>query len=150
MGVERRGPGMRRLDWRRFGRCHTRLYEKLGGRLVDRLGSGRRVLLLRTTGRRSALRRTTPLVFMRYQGGYVIFASNGGRETKPGWLFNIEASPDDVEVQVRDEIVRVSARVASPEERVEIRPLAEDYNAHWRQYLVYVQREIPFLILTPC
>jgi hypothetical protein len=31
---------MSRQDWRLFGRLHTRLYKRLGGRFVDSVGRG--------------------------------------------------------------------------------------------------------------
>ena len=51
---------MSQRDWRLFGRLHTRLYKRLGGRFVDSVGLGRKVLLLTTTGRKSGKPRTTP------------------------------------------------------------------------------------------
>ena len=54
-------------DWRLFGRLHTKLYKRLGGRFVDSVGLGRKVLLLTTTGRKSGKQRTTPLVYMPHR-----------------------------------------------------------------------------------
>jgi hypothetical protein len=46
-------------DWRFFGRLHTKLYNRLGGRFVDSVGWGRKVLPPTATGaaRSCALRR---------------------------------------------------------------------------------------------
>ena len=49
-------------DWRFFGRLHTKLYKRLGGRFVGSVGWGRKVLLLTTTGRKSGKQRDTLLV----------------------------------------------------------------------------------------
>ena len=55
-------------DWRFFGRLHTKLYNRLGGRFVDSVGWGRKVLLLTTTGRKSGKQPTTPIATIRSRG----------------------------------------------------------------------------------
>jgi len=113
------------------------------------LGSGRQGLVLTTRGRRTGKRRSTPLVFMWHDGKIVVFPSNGGLERPPAWLLNLEAHPHDVQVQIGDDCFSVDARLADAEERARILPRAEAYNAHWREYLSYVRRELPFVLLTP-
>jgi len=61
-------------------------------------GSGRIVLLLTTTGRKSGLPRVTPLQFEEFDGDYYI-ASARGQEAD--WFKNILANPQ-VHVQIRD------------------------------------------------
>lgn len=141
--------GLRRIDWRRFGRLHARAYRRLGGRGVMHLGSGREGLVLTTIGRKTGKLRSTPLVFMWHRGDIVVFPSNGGLERPPGWLLNLEAHPDRVHVQIGADWFPVTARRADEEERAQILPRAEAYNAHWREYLTYVRRELPFILLTP-
>lgn len=100
-------------DWRSFGRLHRWLLELTGGRFFDGVGSGRKVLLLTTIGCKSGEARTTPLVFMPYEDGYVVYASNGGQERPPAWWLNrlnLQAKPD-AEVKVRGR--RVPVRAAS-------------------------------------
>jgi hypothetical protein len=48
-------------DWRFFGRLHTKLYNRLGGRFVDSVGWGRKVLPPTATGQRSGKQPTTPI-----------------------------------------------------------------------------------------
>jgi deazaflavin-dependent oxidoreductase (nitroreductase family) len=133
-------------DWRRFGRLHTKLYELLGGRFVDRLGLGRRVLLITTTGRKSGLPRTTPLVYMPYRDGAIIYPSNGGKETPPAWWLNLQANPVAT-IQIRSAHQEVRARAATDAEYAEAWPKAAAYNPHWRQYAESVARDIPLVIL---
>jgi deazaflavin-dependent oxidoreductase (nitroreductase family) len=113
------------------------------------LGAGRQGLVLTTRGRKTGKRRSTPLVFMWHDGDIVVFPSNGGLERPPAWLLNLEAAPDDVHVQIGDDYFPVRARLASDEERARILPRARAYNAHWKEYLTYVRRELPFVLLTP-
>lgn len=135
-------------DWRIFGRFHRWLLERTGGRFFDSVGSGRKVLLLTTTGRKSGEARTTPLVFMPHGDGYVVYASNGGQERPPAWWLNLQANPA-AEVQVRGRRVRVHAAAATDAEHAAIWPEARRYNDHWRQYAEHVKRPIPLVLLRP-
>jgi deazaflavin-dependent oxidoreductase (nitroreductase family) len=75
-----------------------KLYEAIGGR-----GVSRRLLLLRTRGRRSGQRRTVLLAYVR--AGDVYLVGTGTRP--PAWLLNLRADPE-VEIQVG--AVRLRAR----------------------------------------
>jgi hypothetical protein len=110
---------MSQRDWRLFGRLHTRLYKRLGGRFVDSVGLGRKVLLLTTTGRKSGKPRTTPLVYMPHGNDFIIYPSNGGKESPPAWWLNLQTTPD---------------------EHAQLWPKAESYNPHWRNYAKTITR----------
>lgn len=137
---------MKGRDWRLFGRLHAKLYKRLGGRFVGSLGLGRKVLLLTTTGRKSGLERTTPLVYMPHGNDAIIYPSNGGKETPPAWWLNLQANAIAT-IQIGKTIREVRARAASKVEHAEIWPKAAAYNPHWRQYAESVVREIPLVIL---
>lgn len=133
-------------DWRLFGRLHTKLYRRLGGRFVGSVGLGRKVLLLTTTGRKTGLRRTTPLVYMPLGDHVVVYPSNGGKEARPAWWLNLQAHPRAT-VQLGKAHQDVLARPATEAEYAELWPRAADYNPHWRQYAESVARSIPLVIL---
>lgn len=133
-------------DWRGFGRFHAKLYQWLGGRLVGSLGFGRKVLLLTTTGRKSGLERTTPLVYMPHDDQLVVYPSNGGKESPPAWWLNLQSNPTAI-VQIGEQKHPVVARKATDAEYERIWPQAERYNAHWRAYARNVDRAIPLVIL---
>ena len=133
-------------DWRLFGRMHAKLYRALGGRFVGNLGLGRTVLLLTTTGRKSGLSRTTPLIYMPAGSDLVIYASNGGKETPPAWWLNLQANPDAA-IQIGRRTERVQARRASEAEYAQLWPKAAEYNPHWRDYERNTKRPIPLVIL---
>ena len=133
-------------DWRRFGRFHAKLYQRLGGRFVGSVGLGRRVLLLTTTGRKSGLKRTTPLVYMDLDEQLVVYPSNGGLETSPSWWLNLRDNPEAT-VQIGRETRRIRGRAATEAEHAAVWPKAEAYNPHWREYARTVQRPIPLVIL---
>jgi deazaflavin-dependent oxidoreductase (nitroreductase family) len=131
-------------DWRRFGRWHAKLYRWLGGRFVGSVGLGRKVLLLTTTGRKSGLERTTPLVYMPHGDQLVIYPSNGGKESPPAWWLNLQASPR-ARVQMGKTVRQVRAREATEAEYERLWPEAERYNPHWRDYARTITR--PLIIL---
>jgi len=133
-------------DWRSFGRLHTKLYRRLGGRFVGTVGLGRQVLLLTTTGRRTGLARTTPLVYMPLGDDAVIYPSNGGKEAPPAWWLNLRAEPAAT-IQIGKERLGVRARPATPAEYAALWPKAADYNPHWRSYEATVARDIPLVLL---
>jgi deazaflavin-dependent oxidoreductase (nitroreductase family) len=110
------------------------------------LGFGRKVLLLTTTGRKSGIERTTPLVYMPHGDQLVVYPSNGGKETPPSWWLNLQSDPTAT-VQIGKHTHRVVARKATDAEYEHIWPQAERYNAHWRDYARNVARAIPLVIL---
>lgn len=135
-------------DWRSFGRFHAKLYRFLGGRFVSSVGGGRKVLLLTTVGRKSGLERTSPLVYMAHEGAWIVYASNGGKESPPAWWLNLQSDPNAA-IQIGNQVHAVVARALSDAEYADVWPLAEAYNNHWRNYRENVQRDIPLIVLEP-
>jgi deazaflavin-dependent oxidoreductase (nitroreductase family) len=66
-------------------------------RLLPLLGMGKQIMLLTTLGRKSGKLRDTPIGYYRI-GGQVYVFSGWGRDTN--WFKNIEAHPDQVDVQI--------------------------------------------------
>ena len=48
-------------------------------------GRGGDLLHLTTTGRKSGQQRTTPALYLRDEGRWIVVASNGGADWEPGW-----------------------------------------------------------------
>jgi deazaflavin-dependent oxidoreductase (nitroreductase family) len=59
-------------------------------------------MLLTTTGAKTGLQRTLPLVYLSDDAGLILVASNFGGEHHPGWYHNLIASPN-VEVLAGDD-----------------------------------------------
>lgn len=88
-----------------------------GGRVVlAEAVAGIPVVELTTTGARTGTRRTVPVLGLRDGDGWVLVASNWGRQRHPAWYHNLRANP---EVTVDDGTTerRYVARVATGEER---------------------------------
>jgi len=85
-----------------------------GGR-VGEFFEGKPLLLLHHRGARTGTERVTPLMYQAVGGGYAIFASKGGADTNPDWLYNLTANPD-TKVEVGFAEIRVRARVTEGDE----------------------------------
>lgn len=128
---------------------HRWLYRVTDGRLGHGL-IGAPTLLLHTTGRRSGLRRITPVVYVHDRGSAVIAATNGGEGT-PAWFLNLSADPH-VELQLGRQHVSATARLIPPSD--------PDYRSLWQRldavthgrvsaYQADSPREIPLVALEP-
>ena len=139
--------GYRQPDLTLLGEEHVRRYQETNGE-VGYLWNGVPTLLITTTGRKTGLARTTPLIFSRDGDDYVVVASKGGAPSHPNWYVNLTDKPD-AEIQVLGEHLRVRARTASPEDKARLWRIV---TAQWPNYDVYqsrTEREIPVVVLTP-
>ena len=98
-----------------FARAHIWVYRGTNGRLGARL-LWFPAALLTTIGRKSGKPRTTPTLYLRDGDRVILPASFGGRAKNPTWYLNLSTNPI-VEVQIRDERLRMSARDATDAER---------------------------------
>ncbi|WP_430330850.1 nitroreductase family deazaflavin-dependent oxidoreductase [Rhodococcus sp. ACT016] len=137
------------IKW--MSRINVKLYRATGGRLGGkwRVGSafpwGIPVCLLTTTGRKSGQPRISPLLFLEDGDRVVLVASQGGLPKNPMWYLNIRANPD-VTVQIRSDVRKMRARVATGEERAALWPRLVDLYADFDNYQSWTDREIPVVI----
>jgi deazaflavin-dependent oxidoreductase (nitroreductase family) len=128
------------------GEEHVRRYRETDGELGHDWKKGSTVLLLTTEGRRSGEKRTTPLIYRPYNGYHLVVASKGGSDQPPAWYRNLSQNTE-VEVQVKDDRFRASARIAEPDEKPE---MWRTMTAMWPDYDDYqasTEREIPVVVL---
>lgn len=125
-------------------------------RLIGRLTGGRVValglvpsLLLVSTGRKSGLRRTNPLLYIRDGDSYVVVGSNWGKTAPPAWALNLRAQPF-AWVIIKGAAHAVRARLVDGQERERLWRLLV---AEWPAYPDYVARaggrDIPIFRLEP-
>jgi deazaflavin-dependent oxidoreductase (nitroreductase family) len=128
-----------------LSRLHRAVFAATGGRIGRRL-VGNDMLLLTTTGRRTAKRHTVPLLYLRDGGRYVVIASFGGRPNHPAWYLNLMADPS-VEVQIGGRKHPAIASTASPEERAAWWPrIARAYRGY-SEYAKRTDRTIPVVFI---
>ena len=128
------------------GPPHVERYLETNGEDGYHWRNGTTILILFTTGRRSGERRSHALIFREHGGAYLVVASKGGADAPPAWFVNLSADPN-VEVQIKGDRFRATARVATPAEKPEMwAKMVEawpDYDAYQRK----TDREIPVVVL---
>jgi deazaflavin-dependent oxidoreductase (nitroreductase family) len=130
---------------------HTRWFARVGRALVPldralgKLTKGRFVafglqdlpsLLITTTGRKSGLPRTNPLLYVPDGDAYVVMGSNWGQDRHPAWALNLAANPQAV-VTVGGKDVPVRATLAQGGDRDRLLALLL---AMWPAYATYQER----------
>lgn len=95
---------------RAFSPLQRRVYRMTGGRVS--LTGGAPVLLLTTTGRRTGLARTVPLLYLRDGDRLVVCNVNPGFERPNPWTLNLRAQAR-AQVQVGREKFGVTAHEAT-------------------------------------
>lgn len=132
---------------RASGKFQARLYRWSAGRLGGKF-SGKPVLLLTTTGRRSGQRRSTVVLYMADSDRIVVIGSNAGNERPPAWALNLLANPD-AEVQLRSERRQMRARVAEGDERAQLWSRMNDHYTGFDNYRARTDRDIKIFVLAP-
>jgi deazaflavin-dependent oxidoreductase (nitroreductase family) len=115
-------------------RAAVSLYRLSGGAIGGRVGP-EPVLLLTTIGRRSGRRHTVPVSHFEEGSTLFVIASNAGRESHPG-----------AEIEMKRTRRQVTARVATPQERVHLLAYAATQNPR-RSERTPTTRQIPVVIL---
>lgn len=131
-------------------RIHQALYVRSDGRVGHRL-IGAPSLLLRTTGRRTGIRRTNALIYAEDGPRFVVVASNHGRDRPPGWLLNLQVNPE-VEIQLGRRRMAATARIveAGSPDHARLWGLANAINRNrYDAYQARTRRPIALVVLEP-
>jgi deazaflavin-dependent oxidoreductase (nitroreductase family) len=126
---------------------HVRRYRETDGE-VGYIWNGAPTLLLTTTGRRTGLSRTTPLIFARDGDDYLVVASRGGAPVHPQWYRNLREDPR-AEIQVRTDRMLVNGRPASNDARERLWKIVTDVWPNYDVYQTRTDRVIPVVVLSP-
>lgn len=129
-----------------FGEEHVRRYRETDGEVGHEWKEGSTILLLTTTGRRTGLDRTVPLIYDLDGANPVIVASKGGAPDHPGWFKNLLKTPD-AEVQILARHVSVHAREAEGPERERLWAQMNRIWPHYAEYAEKTDRRIPVVVL---
>ena len=107
------------------------------------------ICLLTSTGRKSGLPRTAPLIFLEDGENVIIVASKGGLPTNPQWFYNLVANPECT-LQVGRRTRSMRARVVEGAERNGLWTKLVEMYADFASYQSWAEREIPVVVLEPC
>ena len=106
-------------------------------------------LLLTTTGAKSGLPRTTPLLYVRSRPDeLLVIGSNFGQQRHPTWTANLRANPDAV-VAIGGIETPVRARLLEGDERQRAVEAFIELTAVYAEYLRRTDRDIRVFALTP-
>lgn len=108
---------------------------------------GAPLLLLTTTGSKTGMLRTTPLVYLADGDRYVIIASKGGAPENPSWYNNIVAG-GEVSIEVGTEKFEVQPEIIEGKERDELYARQEVLMPGFKDYRLNTSRIIPVIALT--
>jgi deazaflavin-dependent oxidoreductase (nitroreductase family) len=109
--------------------------------------STRPLLLLTTTGAKTGLPRTTPMMAIPDGDRLLVVASNAGAPTHPAWYHNLRAHPQ-VTVEVGTDTFEATAAVAGSEERPRLWAQIVEKHPFFGEYQAKITREIPVVVLT--
>jgi deazaflavin-dependent oxidoreductase (nitroreductase family) len=138
---------MRKAFGRLFTSIHTFLYKLTGGRFGSQMGPFK-VLLLTTKGRKSGLKRTTPLGFFDHEDGYLIVASNSGMANHPNWFYNLKGDPQ-VNIQIKDQVINARAEILNGKTRTPAWKRIVAEAPQYGNYEAKTDRLIPVVWLRP-
>jgi F420H(2)-dependent quinone reductase len=134
------------LKW--MGRLNTFFYRRGGGEGLGGTFQKIPVALLSTTGRKSGQPRVSPLYFLRDGDRVVVAASRGGSDKHPMWYLNLKADPK-VTVQIKKEVLELTARDATDDERARYWPQLVKMYPSYDDYQSYTDRTIPIVVCDP-
>jgi F420H(2)-dependent quinone reductase len=134
------------IKW--MSRLNTLAYKVSGGKVGGTFLQGAPVALLTTIGRKSGEPRVSPLLFLRDGDRVVLVASQGGRASNPMWYLNLKANPK-VTVQIKREVLNLTARDATEDERAQYWPQLVAMYSSFDDYQSWTDRVIPVVICDP-
>lgn len=134
------------IKW--MSRAQTWIYKKTDGKFGGKFLQGAPVALLTTTGRKTGETRVSPLLYLREGNRVVLIASQGGAAKNPMWYLNLKANPT-VSIQIKGEVLHLTAREATEEERALYWPKMVTMYSSFDDYQSWTDRVIPVIICDP-
>jgi len=131
-----------------MSRLNTWMYRRNNGEGLGGTFQKIPVALLTTTGRKSGPPRISPLYFLRDGDRVVVAASRGGSDRNPMWYGNLKANPK-VQVQIKSEVLDLTARDANEEERARYWPQLVQMYPTYEDYQSWTDRVIPLVVCEP-
>jgi deazaflavin-dependent oxidoreductase (nitroreductase family) len=133
------------MDIQEFNNAIIEEFRANGGKVGGQF-EGAPLLLLTTTGAKTGLSRTNPLVYLAVGDRQVIVASYAGAPTNPPWYHNLIANPD-VGVEVGAERFDARAEVVDEPERSELYEKMVAVMPIFSEYQSKTTRTIPVIAL---
>jgi deazaflavin-dependent oxidoreductase (nitroreductase family) len=129
-------------------RVNAFMFRRSKGKGLGGSMGGIPVALLITKGRKTGEPRTSPLYFHRDGDKVMVVASKGGSDKHPMWYLNLKADPN-VEVQIKDEVLKLTARDATDDERNLYWPKLVEMYPSYDDYQSWTGRQLPLVVCEP-
>ena len=133
---------------KRMARVNTWIYRRNGGVGLGGMMQNNPIALLTTTGRKTGEPRVSPLLYLRDGERVIVVASRGGSDKNPMWYLNLKANPE-VSVQIKKEILDLTARDATDAERANYWPQLVKMYPTYEDYQSWTDRTIPIVVCEP-
>jgi deazaflavin-dependent oxidoreductase (nitroreductase family) len=134
------------IKW--MSRINTFMYRRNKGEGLGGNFQGIPVAILTTKGRKTGEPRDSPLYFHQDGDKVIVAASKGGSDKHPMWYLNLKADPK-VKVQIKDEVLQLTARDATDEERALYWPKLVEMYPTYDDYQSWTERKIPLVVCEP-
>ena len=128
-------------------RLHVLLHRATGGRWFNTL-AGDDVCFVTMTGAKSGRTLTIPLMYVPYEEGVLLVASQGGAPKNPVWYRNLVENPE-IGVSHRGRSMKLHVRLATPEEKPALWPICDGHYAPYADYRKRTTRDIPIFVCQP-
>ncbi len=110
--------------------------------------AGDPICLVTMKGAKSGKQRTIPLMYVPYQAGLLLVASQGGAPRNPVWYNNLIKHPE-IEVEEGGVHRKLHAQVLDGEARSAAWKVAVEHYNPYEEYQQRTQREIPVFYCRP-
>lgn len=121
-------------------------YRKNHGQ-VGGMFKGAPLLLLHHTGAHSGKPRVNPVMYLKDDERYLVFASNNGAKNNPDWYYNLKAHPD-TQIEVGDDTIDIHAEALTGPERDTLYERQASLYPRFAKYQRGTKRKIPVVALT--
>ena len=129
-----------------YTRLHVVMHHLTGGR--NTLGKLGEVCFVTMIGAKSGRKRVIPLMYVPYDEGMLLVASQGGAPKNPLWYHNLVKHPD-IEVERRGKRGQYRARLAEHMEKATLWPICDRHYAPYADYRKRTARDLPIFICEP-
>ncbi len=119
---------------------------RASGGNVTGVFAGQPLVVITTTGAKTGMKRTIPLVHTLDDDRVVIIASKGGAPAHPHWFLNMKAHPE-VTVELPGETFEATARIVEGDERDRLFRAQADLMPNFDEYAANTDRLIPVVVL---
>ena len=91
---------------------------------------------------------TIPLMYVPYEKGVLLVASQGGAPKNPAWYYNLVKYPN-ITVSQRGRQMKLCARLAAAAEKPDLWPICDRHYPDFADYRARTQRDIPMFVCEP-